>query len=48
MHGGCEDMLVPVLAKIGADSGPVFLNFDGWGRGYTNVASTSHQPLPFA
>ncbi|MFN3256271.1 MAG: three-Cys-motif partner protein TcmP [Ilumatobacter sp.] len=30
-HGTCEDDLLPILDRVGAWSGPVFANLDGWG-----------------
>ena len=29
--GRCEELLIPVLAEIGAGNAPIFVNFDGWG-----------------
>lgn len=48
VHASCEDALVPVLAQIGADSGPVFVNFDGWGvdTPMSLVRHVSHYPSP--
>lgn len=48
VHGSCEDRLVPMLGQIGADGGPVFVNFNGWGvdTPMSLVRHVSHYPSP--
>ena len=48
VHGSCEDRLVLMLGQIGADGGPVFVNFNGWGvdTPMSLVRHVSHYPSP--
>lgn len=31
VYGPCGEVMLPAIHKVGADAGPLFVNFDGWG-----------------